>query len=87
MIVIQDLCDDFPMRNGAWRLLPACLAFFSLGFVSSNGQKEREIKKKNSEIIHSVGMYFFRRNIQKKNASDKNNKFPFGFFYTGGIFK
>ena len=46
MIVIQDLCDDFPMRNGAWRLLPACLAFFSLGFVSSNGQKEREIKKK-----------------------------------------
>ena len=86
MIVIQDLCDDFPMRNGAWRLLPACLAFFSLGFVSSNGQRERKIKKKFRNYSFSRNV-FFRRNIQKKNASDKNNKFPFGFFYTGGIFK
>jgi hypothetical protein len=72
MIVIQDLCDDFPMRNGAWRLLPACLAFFSLRFVSRDRERE---KKENSEIIHSVGMY--SENIQKKNASDKNNKFRF----------
>ncbi len=53
MIVIQDLCDDFPMRNGAWRLLPACLAFFSLRFVS----RDREKKKR------KFRNYSFSRNV------------------------